>query len=93
MSRSFPTLPFAQIRELLLDCEPRVLFVSNLKQLDNILSITSDLPSLQKIVLLENRAGLSHPVISFNQLLASGAHYLQRNPGLLEEFSRAGSTG
>ena len=82
----FPTLPFSQIRELLLDCEPGVLFVSSLKQLDNVLSITSDLPSLQKIVLLENRAGLSHPVISFDQLLASGAHYLQLNPELLEEL-------
>ncbi len=83
-----PTLPFAQIRELLFDCEPRVLFVSNLTQLDNILSIGSELPSLQKIILLENRAGLSHPVLSFNQLVASGAHFLQRNPGLVEEFPR-----
>ncbi len=83
-----PTLPFAQIRELLLDCEPRALFVSNLKQLENILSISSDLPSLQKIILLENRTGNLHSVLSFNQLVASGAHYLQRNPGWVEEFSR-----
>ena len=83
-----PTLPFAQIRELLLDSEPRALFVSNLKQLENILSISSDLPSLQKIVILESRAGPSHSVLSFNQLMASGAHYLQRNPRFIAEFPR-----
>ena len=84
----FPTLPVAQIRDLLLDCEPRVLFVSNVKQLENILSIAGDLPSLEKIIILEGIAGPSHPVTSFTQLLESGARFLKGNPGMVEEYRR-----
>ncbi len=82
----FPTLPSAQIRELLLDCEPRVLFVSTVHQLEKIQSIAAELPGLRKIVLLENKSNLVHPVISFHQLLASGAHVLQQNPSMIEEL-------
>ncbi|MFN8008268.1 MAG: long-chain fatty acid--CoA ligase [Terriglobia bacterium] len=82
----FPTLPPIQIRDLLLDCEPGALFVSTVHQLEGILSIAPELPSLRKIILIENIPDPPHPVISFHQLLASGAHYLRENPGIFEEI-------
>ena len=84
----FPSLPAAQIRDLLLDCKPRAILLSNAIQLEKILSIARQVDSLEIIVFFEGNEKEPPPIISFTQLLASGARQLQENPGLLEECRR-----
>jgi len=83
----YPSLPSGQIEYLAQHAGIRLIFVSTLAQLEKIRQIRKALPSLEKIVLLDEVPVTSPDVIKLCNLIDLGRVLLQRNPLLYEEIS------
>ncbi len=82
----YPSLPAVQICDLLNDSEAKVVIVSTTPQLQKVCGITSQVPSLQKIVLMDPDAAPEGQALPFRGLLTLGKETLQHQPSLLGSF-------
>src|SRR5262245_32614946 len=80
----YATLPAAQISELLLDSEACVIIVSTQMQLDKVLGISSRVPTLKKIVVMEVVNSAPEQVMTFCTLLDTGRKALEEKDGVVE---------
>ncbi len=65
----YPTLPAAQIRDLMVDCGARAIVVSNADLLARVLSVVRQMPDLKTIILMDHSADKPDWVLSFSDLL------------------------
>jgi long-chain acyl-CoA synthetase len=72
----YPTLPANQIAYILNDCEAKAIFVSDREQLDKILEIRSEVPSLQHVIAYDD-PGSAEGVRSFHDVLEQGRTELE----------------
>jgi long-chain acyl-CoA synthetase len=77
----YATLPANQIAVMLRDCGAKLIFVSDVAQLQKILEIQSDLPELQHIVVFESVADSAENAIAFSDLEKRGQNHWENNHG------------
>jgi long-chain acyl-CoA synthetase len=68
----YTTLPGNQIAYILNDCEAKAIFVSTREQLDKVLEIIDEVPSLQAIVIFDDVATTNRRIEHFSDLLKAG---------------------
>ena len=79
----YPTSSRDQAEYILNDCQARAIFVEDEEQLDKVLERLDKLPHIQHIIVMDMdglKAFAHDAVISFEQLMASGAAYAKANP-------------
>jgi long-chain acyl-CoA synthetase len=87
----YPTLPANQIAYILNDCSAKVILVSSREQLQKILEIRADVPSLQHVIAFDDPGG-AEGVLSFADVLEQGQREI--DAGNFTEFrERALSVG
>lgn len=80
----YQTLAPDQVRYLLSHSESKVLIVEDRKLLDQIVEMRTELPSLQRVILIDGEAsGLEQWVINWEQALRRGDDFSRGRPGLL----------
>jgi len=80
----YQTLAPDQVKYLLSHSESKVLIVENRQLLDRIVEMRAQLPSLQRVILIEGEAsGLEQWVINWEQALRRGDDFSRGRPGLL----------
>jgi long-chain acyl-CoA synthetase len=82
----YSALPARQIQYLMQHAEIRLIFVSDRLQLDKVLQVRRDVPSLEKIVLFNEVGGLEETAILFHELLRIGQDVLTNQPSTYEEL-------
>jgi long-chain acyl-CoA synthetase len=85
-----------QLEYIVNDCAARILFVENDEQLDKILAVREDCPTLVRIVVMDmdGLRDFSDPqVMSFDELLDLGARFRAENPGRLDREIAAAQPG
>src|SRR5262245_28413236 len=80
----YATLPAAQISELLLDSEACVIIVSTQIQLDKVLGISSRVPTLKHIVVMDPLNSAPEHVMPFPTLLDIGRKAVVDNDGVVK---------
>ncbi len=82
-----PALRSAQLARLLHRTQPRQIFVSDLMQLDRVLELRPDLPSLELVLLLMSaHDGEVAAAMHVDRVRARGAERLRAAPALLDEL-------
>ena len=81
----YPTLASDQVRYLLQHSESRVLIVEQPAMLEVAMSLKPDLPSLQRMVLIEGAAPTDDTVTTWDAFLRQGEAFARTRPGLLRE--------
>ncbi|CAN5619335.1 AMP-dependent synthetase/ligase [soil metagenome] len=76
----YPTLPANQVAYILNDCEAKVILVSTAEQLNKILEIRDEVPSLKRIVSFEDPRG-APGVLSFSDVLEEGRRLIDAGSG------------
>lgn len=92
----YPTDAAAQVEYLVNDSRTGVIFVEDEEQLDKVLSVRGQCPSLQQIVVfdMEGLATFEDAmVVSFSDFLASGQAHNDANPGRWEELLERAEPG
>jgi long-chain acyl-CoA synthetase len=80
----YTTLPGNQIAYILNDCEAKAIFVSTREQLDKVLEIIDEVPSLQAIVIFDDVATTNSRIEHFSDLLKAGQREI--DAGRFENF-------
>ena len=81
----YSTLLPQQIKYIINNSDARVVIVSNQEQLEKIKKIESELPTVEKIVVIDSD-GVEHPkMIAYNKLLEQGKKYISDNKELMEK--------
>lgn len=90
----YPTDAVSQVHYILSDSQSRFLFVEDEEQLDKALAVLPELPSLSKIIVLDDK-GLRHfdhpQVLSLEALRQIGAKELSQAPVALDTLREASS--
>lgn len=73
----YPTLPANQVAYILNDCEARVILVSTREQLDKVLEIRDQVPSLEHVIAFEDTGG-APGVLGFAALLEEGRAWMEQ---------------
>ena len=81
----YPTLPASQIAPLLNDCGARAIFVSTLEQLGKILTVRSQLPDLDHVILIEGNPPREPGYATFHEVVDRGRPTLEMSPGVFEQ--------
>jgi len=83
----YPTLKPKEIHYILHDSGAKAIFVDSEENLQKILSIEKDLPTLTKIIVLDelNDSLIKENVVSFQKLLEKGESYNRDNPNAMKE--------
>jgi len=81
----YPTLPAGQIAPLLNDCGARAIFVSTLEQLGKILTVRSQLPDLDHVILIEGNPPREPGYATFHEVVDRGRPTLEMSPGVFEQ--------
>ena len=81
----YPTLPAGQIAPLLNDCGARGIFVSTLEQLGKILTVRSQLPDLDHVILIEGNPPREPGYATFHEVVDRGRPTLEMSPGVFEQ--------
>jgi long-chain acyl-CoA synthetase len=68
----YPTLPANQVAYILNDCQARAVFLSTQEQLEKVLEIRADVPSLEYIVLFDDTGRGAEGVHRFSDFLQRG---------------------
>jgi long-chain acyl-CoA synthetase len=76
----YPSLLPSQVKKVMVDCEARLVFVSDPEQLAKILEIKDQLPNLEQIVMFSSKSP-DDEVKSLQDLLEHGANWNVKNPG------------
>jgi long-chain acyl-CoA synthetase len=89
----YVTLPAAQIAELLHDAEASAIIVSTQVQLEKVLSIASDVPSLREIVVMDAVSGAPPQVMRFATLQEIGRCALAEDRAAFQSMRREVNAG
>jgi long-chain acyl-CoA synthetase len=81
----YPTLPAAQIAPLLNDSATRAIFVSNFEQLGKVLTIRSQCPALENVILLDGNPPAEPGFWTFHAVVDRGRPTLEMSPGVFEQ--------
>jgi long-chain acyl-CoA synthetase len=84
----YPTLPANQVAPLLIDCGARAIFCSSLEQLGKILTIKSQCPKLEHVILVEGKPPGEAGYTTFHAVVDKGRPTLEMSPSVFEQ--RAG---
>jgi long-chain acyl-CoA synthetase len=70
----YPTLPASQVAYILVDSDARAVFVEDRDQYDKVISVRSETPAIEWIIVFDTADGMDAPgVMSFQELLQRGA--------------------
>ncbi|HEY7112881.1 MAG TPA: long-chain fatty acid--CoA ligase [Thermoanaerobaculia bacterium] len=81
----YPTLPASQIAPLLKDSAARAIFVSNLEQLGKVLTIKSQCPALDHVILIDGNPPGEPGYTTFHGVVERGRPTLEMNPAVFEQ--------
>ena len=85
----YPTLCSDDIEYIVKDSESKIIVPENRNQLKKVLEIVDRCPSLEKIIVMEEKDAGGHPkVMSFQNLLELGRRKYTEEPSLFEKLSR-----
>ena len=85
----YPTLASEEIEYIVNNSESKVIVPENGNQLKKILEIINACPSLEKIIVMEEKDAAGHPkVISFKALMELGRKKHLEDPALFEKLSK-----
>jgi long-chain acyl-CoA synthetase len=80
----FPSLTAKQIEFIFNDAQVKLVIVSNQFQLNKILKIKENVPSLQKVIIMNEKYDIQENILKFSDILRAGEHYEKENPDFLE---------
>jgi long-chain acyl-CoA synthetase len=85
----YPTLASEEIEYIINNSESKVIVPENGKQLKKILEIVNNCPSIEKIIVMEEKDAVGHPkVMSFKDLMELGRKKHLEDPTLFEKLSQ-----
>ena len=85
----YPTLPSEDIEYIVNNSESKVIVLENKNQLKKVLEIVDKCPSLEKIIVMEEKDAAGHPkVMSFKDLMELGRRKYSEDPTLFEKLSQ-----
>ncbi len=85
----YPTLVSEEIEYIINNSESKVIVPENKTQLKKILEIVDNCPSIEKIIVMEEKDAAGHPkVMSFKDLMELGRRKHAEDPSLFEKLSR-----
>jgi long-chain acyl-CoA synthetase len=85
----YPTLPSEDIEYIVNNSETKVIVPENKNQLKKVLEIVDKCPSLEKIIVMEEKDAAGHPkVMSFKDLMELGRRKYAEDPSLFEKLSQ-----
>jgi long-chain acyl-CoA synthetase len=81
----YPTMTARQNAYIFNDADVRLVIVSNQFQLNKVLKVLDSVPSLEKIILMSDRAPIDDDrTIAFSAVLTMGEEFEKSNPGLVQ---------
>ncbi len=92
----YPTYQPVQLRQMLVDCDARVLVVENEEQLDKYLAVRADLPAIVKVYVIDwtGLRDFDDPVVQpIERLYALGKEFQEENPVGLDAAIDRGANG
>ncbi len=85
----YPTLPSDEIEYIINNSESKVILPENKAQLKKVLEVLDKCPSIEKIIVMEDKDATGHPkIMSFNALLELGRKKYVEDPSLFEKLSK-----
>src|SRR5215831_2096993 len=81
----YPTLPAGQIAPLLNDSGAKAIFVSTLEQLGKILTVKSQCPSLDHVILIEGHPPAEAGYTTFHAVVDRGRPTLEMSPAVFDQ--------
>lgn len=82
----YPTLTPPQIAYILKDAEVKLVIVSNSLQLSKLLKIESDVKTLERIIIINEKTDQGHgKMLTFSQVFARGEEYEKSHPAFFRE--------
>jgi long-chain acyl-CoA synthetase len=85
----YPTLVSEEIEYIINNSESKVIVPENKTQLKKILEIVDNCPSIEKIIVMEEKDAAGHPkVMSFKDLMELGRKKYAEDPSLFEKLSQ-----
>ena len=85
----YPTLVSEEIEYIINNSESKVVVPENKTQLKKILEIVDNCPSIEKIIVMEEKDAAGHPkVMSFKDLMEIGRKKYAEEPSLFEKLSK-----
>ena len=85
----YPTLVSEEIEYIINNSESKVIVPENKNQLKKILEIVDNCPSIEKIIVMEEKDAAGHPkVMSFKDLMELGRRKHAEDPSLFEKLSQ-----
>jgi long-chain acyl-CoA synthetase len=85
----YPTLVSEEIEYIINNSESKVIVPENKAQLKKILEIVDNCPSIEKIIVMEEKDAAGHPkVMSFKDLMELGRKKYAEDPSLFEKLSK-----
>ncbi len=85
----YPTLAAEEIEYIINNSESKVIIPENKNQLKKVLEIADKCPSLEKIIVMEEKDATGHPkVMSFKNLMELGYKKHAEDPALFEKLSQ-----
>jgi long-chain acyl-CoA synthetase len=85
----YPTLASEEIEYIVNNSESKIIIPENKTQLQKVLEIVDKCPSLEKIIVMEEKDAAGHPkIMSFQDLLELGRRKYAEDPSLFEKLSQ-----
>lgn len=85
----YPTLVSSEIEYIVNNSESRVIFPENKGQLKKVLEVIDKCPTVEKIIVMEEKDASGHPkVMSFARLMELGREKHVQDPSLFEKMSK-----
>jgi len=85
----YPTLASEEIEYIINNSESKIIVPENKNQLKKVLEIVDKCPSLEKIIVMEEKDAVGHPkVMSFKELMKLGYKKNAEDPTLFEKLSQ-----
>ncbi|MCK7477882.1 MAG: AMP-binding protein [Candidatus Moduliflexus flocculans] len=85
----YPTLPSDEIEYIINNSESKVILPENKAQLKKVLEVLDKCPSIEKIIVMEEKDATGHPkVMSFNALMELGRKKYAEDPLSLKNCPR-----
>ncbi len=82
----YPTSSEAELSYIVNDSSSRVVFVKEKDILEKVINCVEKMPTLEKIVSLDNINDINHPLLtSLEEMIAKGRNYLAQHPYLYEK--------
>jgi long-chain acyl-CoA synthetase len=92
----YPTYQPVQLRQMLVDCDAKVLVVENEEQLDKYLAVRADLPAIVKVYVIDwtGLRNFDDPIVQpIEQLYVLGKKFQEDHPADLDAAINGGANG